>query len=147
MIIGFTGTRGENLPNGTYGGMTVLQKDRLAWYLKENRENIVEAHHGGCVGSDQQFHAMCLALGIPVHVHPGYPSRDPEDTTYQAQLDGSPHYMRPKPFFTRNRDIVKSCDVLLATPRETSDPGKGGTWYTINYARNASKQVITIYPT
>lgn len=144
MIIGFTGTRGENLPNGRYGGMTIQQKNELSWFLKENKDDIIEAHHGGCVGSDEQFHAMCLALGIKIIVHPGYSTRNPEDKRFNAALDGRYTQMSARPYCSRNRDIIRVCDVLIGTPRETENPGKGGTWATIRYAKAMHKSVITI---
>jgi len=61
-----------------------------------------------------------------------------------------------KYFFDRNKDIVNVSDILLATPdtKQQSNKGvvngspavtKGGTWWTINYARRMKKHNIVIY--
>lgn len=146
MIMGFTGTRGETLANGRYGGMCIKQKNEVSRFLKENKGEITEVHHGGCVGSDKQFHDMCLALGLKIIVHPGYSTRNPGDKRYRAELEGNYSEMSARPYYSRNRDIVRTCDVLIATPREAEGSGNGGTWYTIEYAKGLNKPVITFLP-
>lgn len=47
---------------------------------------------------------------------------------------------------TGHNQAVDDTDELVATPKEFSDPGKGGTWYTIRYALARGKKVTIIFP-
>ena len=51
----------------------------------------------------------------------------------------------PKSYFARNRDIVEECDVLIGCPSQTRHM-YGGTWYTIDHARQVGRRVILITP-
>jgi hypothetical protein len=130
MVIGFTGTR---------VGMTAKQKRRV----KKLLEKATEAHHGDCVGADEQFHELCIAANVPVIIHP------PSDPKLRAWCKGAKKVCRPKPYLERNKDIVISCDVLVGAPKESSEPAPGrgqGTWSTIRYGRAVGNVVKTIYP-
>ena len=71
MKIGFTGTR---------RGLTPAQKDALLDTMINMAADIVEVHHGMCVGSDDEFHNMVRELdpGIRIGGHP------PDDTKFFA---------------------------------------------------------------
>lgn len=127
MIIGFTGTR---------LGMSRRQKEGVIAFLDGCKE-IKKVLHGGCLGSDMEFHKICLPH--VTEVFPGHPKGDPEDTSMWGDFHDATLIHEPRPYFERNRAIVDNCDVLLATPH--SNVKRGGTWYTINYAK---KQDITI---
>lgn len=130
MIIGFTGTR---------YGMNERQIRKVREYLSTH--DISGVRHGACVGADQDFHNICVQQDVVIHVHPGYSKNNPEDDRWRAILEGGYLEYEAKPYFTRNRDIVDNCDILLATPF-SPDNGKGGTWYTVNYAKKVGKKVI-----
>lgn len=120
MRLGFTGTR---------EGMSQEQYDRVEIFVIENANNIVEAHHGDCIGADAEFDAL-IRLHFddpdPRHIHP------PLKGKYRAwcQEAGAKMYP-PKDYYARNRDIVLASDWLIATP--LSPERVGGTWYTINW--------------
>lgn len=141
MIIGFTGTR---------EGMTPKQRNEVIGTLREYSAGITRAHHGGCVGADEQFHSYCIGAGISgrdrLHVWPGHPYRKPWVDYMQADLEGNYTKHEPAYYLDRNRQFVELCDLIIATPKEDQDPGKGGTWYTIRYAKEIGKQVKIITP-
>jgi hypothetical protein len=123
--VGFTGTR---------HGMTPDQRGTVAFQM--TLMDVSEVHHGDCVGADAEFHDLCHGVW-PVIIHP------PLDPKLRAWCDGD--VLPEKPYLDRNRDIVEACDVLIATPQSLTE-GKGGTWYTINRAVDAGKEVRVIGP-
>lgn len=132
MIVGFTGTR---------EGMTTPQKRRVRALLRGMQ--VKQAHHGDCIGADDQFHDICRELGIPVVLHP------PEDPKYRAFCEGAELIWRPRPYLDRNKDIVMACHMLIACPKEIREPPpmRGqGTWATIRYARNVYKMHEIVWP-
>lgn len=139
MILGFTGTR--NLP-------TRQQHRTLNLFMFDN--DIDQAHHGACVGSDLAFHGCALNYGVPIVVHP------PLEEAYLAWecLTATHEVYEPEPDITvlerkeyheRNRDIVHACDNLLATPNGPRRP-HSGTWYTIDYALKHKVPVVICWP-
>lgn len=128
--IGFTGTS---------GGMTEGQKAMLREIL---RGFIGELHHGDCVGADAEAHKIALECGLLPILHP------PTDYKKRAWCESPAFLMRPeKPYLTRNRDIVDETVGLIATPAECEEQQRGGTWYTVRYARKRGKPVTLILPT
>lgn len=131
--IGFTGTR---------QGMTQNQSRRVA----ELADDIaggrpVIAHHGCCVGSDADFHAICHERRWHVVGHPatGWPH-----APYCARVICD-EVADPLPFLSRNADIVDAvCDedvygVMFAAPYESTMQRRGGTWSTIRMALRARR--------
>jgi hypothetical protein len=127
--IGMTGTR---------EGMTAAQKLTFAKIIGQSMKNTKVFHHGDCLGADADGHDMAVELGIETHVHPPIKTevRAYKEGTYMAEPDG---------YFARNRDIVNASDLMVATP-VTDFETKGGTWYTINYAKKMNKPLIIISP-
>ena len=128
-IIGFTGTR---------NGITKDQERRivqLAILLE-----IHEFHHGDCIGSDIKAHKVIKKLNanIKIIIHP------PSYTGCRAYCRGN-IILTPLPYLDRNRDIVDSSDILIATP-DTKERVRSGTWSTVRYARRKGKEVIIINP-
>lgn len=131
--IGFTGTE---------VGMTEAQREsfqRLIQLPKPISE-FHQFHHGDCIGSDEQAHNMVKSLGgITIHIHP------PLDPKKRAFCTGDViHELRP--YLERNKDIVDSSNILIATPRSSKEEVRSGTWATIRYARRRSKLILIIYP-
>jgi predicted Rossmann fold nucleotide-binding protein DprA/Smf involved in DNA uptake len=55
--------------------------------------------------------------------------------------------MKPEDsLLSRNRSIVHSTISLIAAPFEAEEQPKGGTWYTIRYARKVGNVVVLILP-
>jgi hypothetical protein len=46
----------------------------------------------------------------------------------------------------RNVNIAKETDLLIATPRESKEQKRGGTWFTVRHARKLEKEVIILWP-
>ncbi len=101
--------------------------------------NITEVHHGMCIGADQDFHNFILEFGGKIIGHPGYGKYDGDMRPNRAEVTVD-ELREELPYFERNRNIVDECDILLACPYDNIE--KGGTWYTINYAKKAGKKVI-----
>lgn len=140
MIVGFTGTR---------QGMTLRQKARITWLLQVWQYDITAAHHGDCLGSDEDFHRMCVVYAIDIVIHP------PTNEKYRAhceRIDDAGVMVRvlpAKPYIPRNHDIVNACGLLLATPRDSKRPASlrgEGTWSTISYAERSDTPVDIIKP-
>jgi hypothetical protein len=128
MIVGFTGTQ---------KGMTGTQYVALVELLREL--NPEEAHHGDCIGADDEFHIAATMLKIPVVTHP--------PTNPKKRAFNSGYIVWPeKPYLIRNQDIVMSCDTLIATPSGDREKRRSGTWSTVRAARKLGKRVMIIYP-
>lgn len=126
-VLGFTGTR---------RGMTDAQSREVD---QLTRFAFSELHHGDCVGADLDMHVIARANRLRVVIHP------PLDQRLRAGLKGDV-VCPPKDYLARNRDIVAESDALLATPAESSEHWKGGTWYTVHHAQEQGKPVIIVWP-
>lgn len=127
MKYGFTGTR---------HGQTEAQKrvvDRAFGALDE-------LHHGDCVGADADAHEIAAAVGADIVIHP------PVDEKLRAFCKGARESREPRTHFQRNRNIVDETDHLIGTPYEMTEQPRGGTWYTIGYARKLGKPCSVILP-
>lgn len=136
MIVGFTGTQ---------RGMTEAQLARLRRLFLELPVHVL--HHGDCIGSDAQAHALALDDDIGVErivIHP--PLKDDK----RAHCRGADEVCRPFTYLTRNRHIVRDAlDGVIACPRQYVRPESlrgEGTWTTISYAQQAGRRVWLIYP-
>ena len=124
--LGFTGSR---------HGMTEGQKATVASLVR----NFAYLHHGDCIGADSDAHDIGMSDGALLCVHP------PNDPRLRAYRPADLLYDE-KPYHDRNRDIVNACDLLVATPAETSEQPSGGTWYTVRYAREVGKETVIVWP-
>lgn len=103
-------------------------------------EAVTEFHHGDCVGADELAHKLAKeVLLITTIVHP------PKDLRLRAWCEGDA-IMPPKPYLERNRDIVDSCDLLIAVPATWTSVPHSGTWATIRYAISRGKSVLMLFP-
>lgn len=125
--VGFTGTR---------HGMSEPQRhavaDRLTALADIHRVPIV-AHHGCCIGADEDFHAIARERGWRVIGHPGpdWPSGELCAYTICGET------VDPDPYMVRNQAIVDVAHVMIATPLEARPQRRGGTWSTIRMACRA----------
>ncbi|MBD3262495.1 MAG: hypothetical protein GF334_12655 [Candidatus Altiarchaeales archaeon] len=134
MHIGFTGSQ---------GGMTgaqkkVVQKLFESLTLKYPEEGIY-LHHGDCVGADTEAHEMARAVGFLIFGHP--PSNDSKRAF--CEFD---EVEEPYDYLYRNTRIVKSCEILIAAPKEYSERVRSGTWSTIRRGRKYKKKVLVVLP-
>ncbi len=131
--------------SGTQKGMTKSQAEAFRGLLIElydDYEGISEFHHGDCIGADAEAHEYVLtALGYyatTIVVHP------PSNPKKRAFCKGGE--MRPaKPYLTRNGDIVKDTQILIATPGEKTEQLRSGTWSTVRFAVNNARTVYLVY--
>lgn len=129
--IGFSGSR---------KGMSEYQFKQvhqvLVWW-KENGATTV--HHGDCLGADAEFHNLALELGFRVIIHP---PTNPKARAfcYNPEKQVLMHLLPESPYIQRNKDIVNSCDLLIACPEGPEDLyPRSGTWATIRYAKSHSE--------
>jgi hypothetical protein len=130
--LGFTGTR-DQLTSAQFGQLNEI-------ILKLDPEIV---RHGSCRGADATFHTIASNLARNIIVHPPI-----EQGKLFAKCEG-PHViavMEPTTYFARNRDIVDTSEALIACPREMTEQDRGGTWYTVKYARKKGKMIFIIWP-
>jgi hypothetical protein len=130
--IGFTGNR---------YGLRQDQKTQIEALL--DKYNHITVSHGDCVGSDTDFHQLCISYKythpekkITVHIYP------PDNPRLRGFNKGDV-VMPEKPYLQRNMDIIKNCDLLIACPVDKNkEEQRSGTWSTIRQAR---KLKLTTY--
>lgn len=123
---------------GTSLGITGPQIQSLRSFLTGGSG---EFHHGDCVGADATAHKVAVECGYCPILHP------PTNYSKRAWCEVAGHLMRQeKPYLTRNRDIVDETIALIATPAEFEEQPRGGTWYTVRYARKQNRPIVMIYP-
>ena len=103
--IGFTGNR---------YGLNQEQKEKILMILDKYDDIIVS--HGDCVGSDTDFHNICI------NYKETYPTKKiiitifpPSNSTLRAFNKGD-LLMKKKPYLQRNLDIIKNSNILIACP-------------------------------
>ena len=137
--IGFTGNR---------NGMTPSQKAVFCAIIDMTHPK--EFHEGDCVGSDaeatyaiHEWNANVCYTNAPytstIISHP------PEDPKLRAYISAHKEYPA-MPYLARNRSIVDCCDFMIATPSSSVEVKRGGTWYTIRYARRKHVPMFRICP-
>jgi predicted Rossmann fold nucleotide-binding protein DprA/Smf involved in DNA uptake len=72
---------------------------------------------------------------IKIIIHP------PTDNKLRAYCK-SDNYTQPKSYLERNKDIVNSCEQLIACPLTQEEELRSGTWATIRYARKTNKHIL-----
>jgi len=128
MIVGFTGTQED---------MTDAQKQAFRELL--SKVEISEFHHGDCIGADATAHLIAQRLGCRIHVHP------PIISSKRAFCKGD-YTHKEADYLDRNHRIVDCANWLIATPMETNEVLRSGTWATIRYARQRGVKVGIIWP-
>ena len=133
LSIGFTGTQ---------KGMNKIQisyVEELLEFLSLSYD-LITAHHGDCYGADENFHDLCLKFGIRIVIHP------PEDKKKRAFCEYPSIIFDPYPYLVRNKNIVKSSDIVIATPLNEEEIVRSGTWSTVRFARETIIPTIIIKP-
>jgi len=129
MRVGFTGTQ---------RGMTEKQKNKV-------RDLFIllaatEFHHGDCIGADAHAHDIfkcCRKQRIVLH-----PPTIPDKRAFCS----AHHSLPPLPYLDRNKEIVLSTDLLIATPGEPDEQLRSGTWSTIRFARKQGRPLYIVLP-
>lgn len=133
--LGFTGTR---------KGMTEPQRKLLNLVLELSTDSMTMVHHGSCVGADEQVHSICFTRGLRRAVHP--PTNEKLMANCPTDEELGDVRFEPKPYLTRNQDIVNASYMLIACPYNKNQHDQGGTGYTIRYAQSVHKPVLGIFP-
>lgn len=132
--IGMTGTR---------EGMTKLQSENFKSFITSmdlhTSSAVTTLHHGDCIGADTDAHNIATKHELETEIHP--PIKD----DVRAYNEGTRSH-EPKGYFERNRDIVNSSDWMFGFPVTDFETPKGGTWYTINYAKKTKTPLTIIFP-
>ena len=133
---------------GTRDGMTDNQKDLFDMYcefiydINDKEHRFCFLHHGDCIGADAEADAIAYRNGFKIWAHP------PSKTALRAfveVINRRALSSDPKGYFERNRDIVNMSELMFGFPK-TEFETRGGTWYTINYAKDKKKPLVIIYP-
>lgn len=135
-VVGFTGTQ---------QGMTNDQMYRVHELLGMLKDvGAMKAHHGMCVGADDQFDYMAAVLHYWITGHPGVTK---DGRVYQRMSKFRGQILLPeKQFLARNHDIVDISDLMLATPKALREALHSGTWATIRYCLKVKKPLFIIWP-
>jgi hypothetical protein len=96
-------------------------------------------HHGDCVGGDDDAAMVAEQLGYRIVAHP------PTSDKYRA-FHQSHETRRPAGYLERDRVIVAASAIVIGCPFESVEQPRGGTWYTIRYARMLHSRVLVIGP-
>lgn len=135
MIFGFTGTR-EGMTKGQEIGLRYLFREHATGTDKHGQD---EFHFGDCVGADAQAFEIAEEFGFFTVSHP------PHESAKRAFK--SANIIRATlPYLARNRNIVDTCELLIATPKEWREISRSGTWSTIRYAQRKRRQKYIILP-
>ncbi len=129
-VVGFTGTQ---------EGMTPAQVATLYSLLRNYSPE--EFHHGDCIGADAQAHEEARRTKSPPRIvcHP------PIYKVKRAYCECDEYYEEEE-YLQRNRNIVDSCFLLIAAPKEFDEQRRSGTWSTVRYAKKTGKQFLIILP-
>jgi len=130
--VGFTGTQ-----IGATGDQVMRVWARLHKRMIEH--SLTEFHHGDCVGADQQLFEVATILGFTTVAHP-WP-----DGPKRAHTD-SDVILPWRDYMDRNEDIAFVCDELIATPKESTEQQRSGTWSTVRRARRFHKPITIVLP-
>lgn len=131
MRLGFTGTR---------FGMAEQQRATVEALLRHLHPD--ELHEGDCIGADNQATNIMADLYGSDHVV-CHPPLDAEHRAYNLRYREA---RLPLTHFARNRQIVTETQMLLAVPCVFHEEAKGGTWYTVRYARKMGRDVVIVWP-
>lgn len=123
---------------GTQSGMTARQKAVFETLVTEH--DVSMFHHGDCIGADAESHAIVLKHNVEVIIHP------PINESKRAFCKGATLVLTAKEYLDRNHDIVNASSILFATPKESKEKIRSGTWATIRYAAKHGKKLFIILP-
>jgi hypothetical protein len=127
--VGFSGTR---------AGMTSSQIYKVDSLLDDDIITQI-AHHGDCIGADEDFHKLAILQGLYIIGHPPLKEKLRANCQFDELRD-------PKGYVERDHDIVDESDWLIFTPLKYIEILRSGTWATIRYAKKKNKQGFIVWP-
>ncbi len=132
----------------TREGLTFAQEGAVTRFFRDEFPNITALHHGDCVGGDAWVDALVRSRNKtkqkPIHrwIHP------PSNSSLRAFCDKhDPEtctVLPAKPYLSRNSDIVKAVELLLAISKTRAEQERSGTWSTIRYALRSQRIPVWI---
>jgi hypothetical protein len=123
--------------SGTQDGMTFEQIQRVDYTL-EDKLMIMRAHHGDCIGGDEQFHKLSRLNGLLVIGHP------PINSSKRAFCDFDEERV-PEEYLVRNKLIVDESDSMIFAPKGEEEL-RSGTWSTVRYAKKNEVPGTIVWP-
>ena len=129
MKLSFTGTR---------QGMTPEQKEAFGNVLNNLTGSMLI--HGDCIGADADAHNIAKENGLTINIRPC------TLTDQRANCIGGEIIAEAEKPLDRNRKIVDDGDLLIGCPAAMFETQRGGTWYTLNYAKKNKRPYIVIWP-
>ena len=130
MKVGFTGTQ---------RGMTEKQLSVFRTLLPHGGGEGSQFHMGLCIGADIQAATIAREEGFYIVGHP--PINQRKMGVFKCDA-----LCLPEQYLVRNRHIVQETEMLLATPKESEEVLRSGTWSTIRYARGLKRSILIILP-
>jgi hypothetical protein len=122
-MIGFTGTR---------DGMTPQQRAAVTKILERYCSRFgALVGHGDCLGADAEFDEIAASLGIQRATYPC----DIESMRAHCEVRGALQVTEPVGPLLRNGWIVRDALAMIATPKESTEQLRSGTWATVRLAR------------
>jgi hypothetical protein len=131
--VGFTGTQ---------KGMTQAQKEKIRELLVGLIQafEIIELHHGDCIGADEDAYKISdYLLSVRTVAHPPA-NKKKRAFTYSNEI------LEALPYLVRNKKIVDETDLLIAAPDSKEEKLRSGTWSTIRYAQKCGELIVLVYP-
>lgn len=124
--------------------MTTSQKGAVSFLLAGR--DIAHVRHGGAIGADADFHRLVLAHrpGLVGTIHPCDIASQRENFTEEELLGWA--VLAEKGPLDRNKDIVNTCERLLACVAGDVEELRSGTWSTIRYARSIGRWLVVLGP-
>lgn len=120
--------------------MSEAQKQQVRRLVEREVEiDLTVAHHGDCIGADVDFHAIARECGLAVVGH------IPVIEEHRAFCEFDDE-RAPLTYMKRNAQIVAESDVVIATPFESTEQSRGGTWRTVQLARKAKRHLFIVWP-
>ena len=139
-VVGFTGTR----KSMSAGQLKTVRKilEGMQLLVKDQSISNVSVVHGDCIGADEEFDGIASSLGIERQIYPC----TLEDQRAHCENLGAKVKQKSKTPLERNKDIVKSSNIVIATPSSNVEEQRSGTWATIRFARKTKAMLIIVFP-
>lgn len=105
------------------------------------------AHHGWCVGADDQFDVVVRLLPRSLSHVVLWPAKGlPHKRGVLARPTDKDAIMPEMDPLQRNREIVTMTKFLIACPWQDHMVQRSGTWTTVRYALASRKPVLVVLP-
>ena len=129
---------------GSHAGLTSVQRKELERLLATLKPTLIV--HGACVGADDICDQIAVKLGIPRLIFPGNVAAERIHDDELKYRSPQVTIRAPKAAATRNRDIARNGDMMIACPRPACEIPRSGAWTTVRYARAEGKRVHLVWP-